>query len=83
MSFFDSITESLNIGKGGFFRAVLLGDELLEIEGVKQIKSYSPEEIVVLLRKDGLKIKGNDLFVKKYCAGDLVVCGKILVLERI
>ena len=82
MSFFDSITESLNIGKNTFFRAVLF-DGALHVEGVKQILKYTAEEITIRLKKDGLTISGSDLFVKKYCAGDLVICGKIKSLTRI
>lgn len=76
MGFFDSIAESLNVGKNTFFRAMLF-DGALHVEGVKQICKYTAEEIVIRLKKDALTISGSELFVKKYCAGDLVVCGKI------
>ena len=52
------------------------------LEGVKAIKSYSQDKIEVLVLKGEIKITGEGLFVKKYCAGDLAVCGKIKSVER-
>ncbi|MBQ9485448.1 MAG: YabP/YqfC family sporulation protein [Clostridia bacterium] len=64
------------------FRVMLFGNAVYA-EGVKAIKSYSQEKIEVFINKGELKITGEELFVKKYCAGDLAVCGKIKSIEKI
>ena len=63
-------------------RVMLFGDTAAYLEGVKAIKSYSQDKIEVLVLKGEIKITGEGLFVKKYCAGDLAVCGKIKSVER-
>lgn len=65
------------------YRAVMFGDCALYLENVRSIVKYAPEEIAVCLKKGGLKVTGSNLYVKKYCAGDLVICGKIKSVERI
>lgn len=65
------------------YRAVLFGDGAGYFENVICIQRYSPEEIHLLLKKGGLLIKGEKLYIKKYCAGDVVVCGKIICIERV
>lgn len=65
------------------FRAVMFGDCALYLENVRSIIKYTTEEISVSLKKGGLNVNGNGLYVKKYCAGDLVVCGNIKSIERI
>ena len=64
------------------FRAMLFGDSAAYLEGVKAIKSYSQDKIEIFIAKGEIAIKGEGLFVKKYCAGDLAVCGKIKSIER-
>lgn len=85
MSFIDEIKGTFN----GFnlpveypYRAVLFGDNGGFFENVKSIRSYSKEEIVLTLKKGELKIVGEDLYIKKYSLGDIVICGKIKVIER-
>ena len=65
------------------FRAVMFGDCALYLENVRSIIKYTTEEISVSLKKGGLNVNGSGLYVKKYCAGDLVVCGNIKSIERI
>lgn len=65
------------------FRAVIFGEHAVYLENVKNIVSFDSKEIVVLLKSGGLKIYGSNLSVKKYCIGDLVVCGKIKGIEKI
>lgn len=65
------------------FRAVMFGDCAIYLENVRSIVKYTPEEIAIALKKGRLKLMGNNLYVKKYCAGDLVICGKIKSIERI
>ena len=64
------------------YRGVLFGDSGIYLENVKGIVGYSKEVIEVLLRRGGLKVKGKDLYLKKYCGGDLVIVGTILGIER-
>lgn len=86
MGFIDNIAESLglfDVGAAPSFRAALIGDKAGYFENVKAVKSYSPEKIELYLKRGGLKITGESLTIKKYCAGDLAVCGTIKVIEII
>jgi sporulation protein YqfC len=65
------------------FRAVLFGDNAAYFENVKTIISYQRNEILLALTRGRLKVKGENLYVKKYCAGDVAVCGKICAIERV
>lgn len=85
MGFIESIKECF--GQAGLteeptFKAVLFGDGALYLQGVRSIKSYSAEKVEITLKKGGLTILGEGMFVKKYCAGDLAICGKILSLKK-
>ncbi|MBO5928041.1 MAG: YabP/YqfC family sporulation protein [Clostridia bacterium] len=78
MAFLDS--EIKNLSGGGIipkFRAIFMGDSSVYIESVLNIKSYSEKEIVLGVKKGVLSVSGEDLFIKKYCAGDVLICGKI------
>ena len=65
------------------FRAVLLGQTAGYFENVKFIRYYQPNEVSLALKKGSLLIKGENLYVKKYCVGDVVVCGKITSVEMV
>ena len=65
------------------YRAVIFGDGAIYLENVCSILNYTCEEIALCLKKGGLIITGKNLFVKKYCVGDLVICGKIKSIERV
>ena len=65
------------------YKVMLIGESAAYIEGVKAIKSYSQGQIELFMKKGEMKITGEGLFSKKYCAGDLAVCGKIKALEKI
>ena len=65
------------------YRAVLFGESAGYFENVKSIVSYEKEQVVLALKNGGIKVKGRDLYIKKYCEGDVVICGKILSVERI
>ena len=85
MGFIDNIAESLGLSElkaEQSFRAVLMGDGAAYFENVSSVKSYSPDKIELVLKKGGLKITGESLFIKKFCAGDVAVCGRIKTLER-
>ena len=83
MSFIDEVLSVFGGENAApVFRVMLLGDGAAYLEGVKAIKSYSQDKIEVFVGKGELKITGEGLFVKKFCAGDLAVCGKIKSIER-
>ncbi len=65
------------------FRAVLIGDSAGYFEMVKNIVSFNSEEIVLAVKNGAIKILGKGLYIKKYCLGDVVVCGKIKSIEKI
>ncbi len=65
------------------FRLVSFSFRSIYFENVKSILSFSREEIVLGLKKGALKVSGRELYVKKYCAGDVVICGEIQKLERL
>lgn len=86
MNFLENIAEILGVKEliaRPVYRATIIGDEAGYFENVLEIKSYSEEEIILSLKKGGIKILGEKLYVKKYCEGDVAVCGKIKSLERI
>lgn len=85
MGFIDNIRESLTevLGVEPTFRACLFGENALYLENIVGIKHFSNDEILVYLKKGELKIKGSSLYIKKYCEGDLVICGKVLGLEKL
>lgn len=85
MGLIDDMRSSLlgNIPCEPPFRVVLFGDCAGYFENVKTIKSFSPDEIVLVVGRGGLKVTGKDMFIKKFCGGDVVVCGKIKSVEKL
>ncbi len=86
MNFIDNIKNC--IGKSDSptlsgFRLISFGFNSVYLEDVKHVISYTPQEITVGLRAGALKISGGELFLKKYCAGDVVICGRIEKIEKI
>ena len=85
MGFSDSITECFRGGElpaEPVFRAVMIGDYALYLEGVRSIKSYSAEKTELRLKKGGVTVAVEGLVIKKYCAGDVAICGKIVSVTR-
>lgn len=85
MNFLENIAESLGLGDftaAAELRVVLLGDAAGYFENVRSVNSYSDTEITLTIKGGSLKVKGKGLYIKKYCAGDLAICGKITALER-
>ena len=71
--FFESgsLKFTVVLDKGGYF------------ENVKGVLSYRQDEIVLNVKKCKIAVRGENLFVKKFCEGDLTVCGKINAVERL
>ncbi len=85
MSLIDNIKDcfvTCQIPHEPTFRAVLFGESAVYFENVKSMVSYSQNEIILAVKDGGVKIYGNKLYVKKYCGGDLIICGKIKGIER-
>lgn len=86
MGFIDNIYKC--VGAENFpaepnFKAMIFGDSAGFFENVTGIGYYTPEEISLRIKKGGVTVRGENLFIKKYCAGDVVICGKITSLERV
>ncbi len=64
------------------FKALLYGDCAVYLENVTGLIGYSPDEISLSTKRGGVIVRGKDMCVKKYCAGDVLICGRILGLER-
>ena len=85
MGFIDNIRSCFNqseIPSVPIYRAVIMGDYAGYFENVETILYYSEQEIALGLSKGSVKIKGDSLYIKKYCLGDVVICGRILSIER-
>ena len=84
MGFIDSIKESLGreIPSEPSYRAVLFGENSAYIENVSAIISYSKEKIVLGLKRGSLEINGENLYVKQYTEKDILICGKIVGVEK-
>ena len=84
MGFIEEVKNCFGLDYLGepIFRGFLFGDYGVYLENVKGITGYSKEVIEVRLRKGSLKISGKDLYIKKYCAGDLLIIGQISGIER-
>lgn len=58
-------------GYGGYF------------QNVKGVGRLSSEEIILLFKTGALIVGGENLVVKKYCDGDMLIEGNILRVEKI
>ena len=82
MAFIENIFDSLGFENANAFKVTLLGNCGGYFENVSDIRSYSSEEIVLAFKKCILTVTGENLTVKKYCMGDVAVCGKITKITR-
>ena len=62
---------SIADGRGGYF------------QNVKKLDTFSEREIVFRGKKGGVRIEGENLSLGKYFAGDAIVRGNILKVERV
>lgn len=58
-------------GCGGYF------------QNVKGVERLSSEEITLLFKTGALVVGGENLVVKKYCDGDMLIEGNIVRVEKI
>lgn len=85
MSFIESVKELISLQELPVptFKATLVGDSALFLEGVLDVTEFTDKQITIRLKRGGFIIKGENLFVKKYYEGDLIVCGKIVSTEKL
>ncbi len=65
------------------FRAVMFGDSAIYFENVCSIASFTCEEITLCFKRGAIVVSGCNLYIKKYCLGDVVICGKIKAVSVI
>ena len=85
MSFIEEVKNMLgadNFPASPAFRAVMFGDKAVYLEGVRSIREYSENRIEVSVSKGTVTVSGEKLYVKRYCMGDMAICGKIKSLTR-
>lgn len=85
MNFFEDVKRALitEDAPQPFFCATLVGGSALFLEGVRSLKEFSSQKIVVTLKKGELEVLGQELFIKKYFEGDLVICGRIFQIRKV
>ena len=84
MGFIDNIIKCVGaeeFPKEPLFRAVMFGENAVYLENISGILNYQKDEVLLSVKKGRVRVKGSDLFVKKYCLGDVVICGKITGIE--
>jgi hypothetical protein len=50
-------------------------------QGVKAIRSFDENEIVLVMKKQVVKVTGEKLLIAKYCDGDMQISGRIFGVE--
>jgi hypothetical protein len=73
MELYDEIYQGVKAGRCSFLP---LGNGYFQ--GVKSLVGFSDVEIVLLIEKNRVVVRGEGLEIKKYCDGDLELSGRIL-----
>ena len=85
MGFMDNIYTSVFLEpfpKEPPFRILLLGDRAGYFEKVKSVISFSESQIELAVKNAVVTVSGENLTIKKFCEGDVVICGKIVSVKR-
>ncbi len=85
MAFLENILQSLGLNDNvekEFNKIMIFGDKGAFFEGIKGIKAFSSEQIILFAKKGEVLVKGERLYIKKFCMGDVVICGKIKEIAR-
>ncbi|MBQ9514183.1 MAG: YabP/YqfC family sporulation protein [Clostridia bacterium] len=84
MGFIDNILQSMGFDQvpSEGYKAVVISESAVYLENVKGLKKYTSDEVEFFLKKGSISVFGKDLFIKKYCFGDAVICGKIEKLQK-
>lgn len=86
MGFIDEILKSVgveNFPAQPCYKIMIFGESAGFFENVTGIRYYDEEEISLLVKNGEIIVRGEKLYIKKYCAGDVVICGKITSLEKV
>ena len=83
MSFIEDIKNCFgeDFLAGKIFKLTMFSDACY-VENVSAVIGFSDEEIILSLKSGKLVLSGKNLYIKKYCGGDVAVCGKITRIER-
>ena len=74
-----------SLGEGAFkptFKAVIIGNSGGFFQGVRSVNKFSDSEIVMCVKGESVTVCGENMFVKKFCEGDVIICGKINCVKR-
>ena len=85
MSFFDNIMRGFNLSDDVCpvsFRITFIGKDRLFIEGAVRIIKLTDAEVSVRLNGAAAVIKGENLKIKSFAGGDLLLTGDIKSVER-
>lgn len=85
MNFIENLKEIMGaneIMEGGAVKFTVVIEKGGYFENVKGVLSYSDDLIVLKIKGGKISVKGENLFIKKYCEGDLSICGKITSVEK-
>ena len=70
------------LGEALGIRCTVVGGRGAYFENVRRIASFSAEEVVLRGRREVYAVTGKSLSLGKYCAGDVVIFGDIVRIER-
>ncbi len=85
MSLIENIKNCIGFCEGeekAGFRLTSFSFNSAYFENIKSVISYTAEQITLALKKGEVIVTGEELYIKKYCAGDVVICGKISKIEK-
>lgn len=75
MRLYEEILKSVD--GASISRCILVPNGGGYFEGVKGVEDFSPQRIVLRFSQGQTAVEGEELFIKKYCDGDLEILGKI------
>lgn len=65
------------------YRLTVLGRRCVYVEGIRCVKSFSEEEILLGLKGCCLRITGRGMYIEKFCGGDVEIKGSVTGIERL
>ena len=85
MEFLKEIAKALGADAAGAFRVqyAVLDGKGGYFQNVKRLAQFSETEIVLRGRQGALRVEGENLSLGKYFAGDLIIEGRIVRVERL
>ena len=84
MGFIEAIAETAAEGLVPCeYRLTVLGKRCVYAEGVRCVKSFSEEEILLGLNRGCIKISGSGMQIEKFCDGDVQIRGSVVKIERL